>query len=299
MLAVTAAALGGCGIGAGAEKEGGGVDLVVTRDFGQQRLGQRAVPSVRESDTVLRLLQGGNDVKTRFGGGYVSSVDGLAERGGRSWLYFVNGIVGGKGADDTELHGGDVVQWDYHSIKVRQDIPAIVGAFPEPFVSGSEGRKFPVRVECEDAEADPCERVKKTLRDAGAPATGSALGTQGTQNVARVVVARWERARDQPTIRALEQGPKRSAVFARFSPDGDLTLLDERGRAVRDAGRDAGLVAALRPRDDQLVWVLTGGSEKGVARAVAAFRRADLRDAFAVAAPATGPTVPLPAGAAR
>ena len=129
------------------------------------------------------------------------------------------------------------------------------------------------------------------------PATGSALGTQGTQNVARVVVARWERARDQPTIRALEQGPKRSAVFARFSGDGDLTLLDEDARRVSDAGRDAGLVAALRPRDDQLVWVVTGGSEQGVARAARAFRRTDLRDAFAVAAPATGPTVAVPAKA--
>ena len=272
---------------------------MVTRDFGQQRLAQRALPAVRESDTVMRLLQGGNEVKTRFGGGYVASVDGLAERDGRSWLYFVNGIGGGKAADDYELHGGDVVQWDYRSVKVRQNIPAIVGAFPEPFVTGLEGRKFPVRVECEDASGDPCKRVKKTLRDAGVPATGAALGTQGTQNVARVVVATWDRAREQPTIRALEQGPKRSAVFARFSADGDLTLMDEMGRPARNAGRDSGLVAALRPRDDQLVWVVTGGSQQGVARAARTFRRTDLRDAFAVAAPVAGPTVALPAGAAR
>lgn len=299
MLAAGAASLAGCGIGAGAEQEGGGVDLVVTRDFGQQRLDQRALPAVRDSDTVLRLLQGGNKVKTRFGGGYVSSVDGLAERDGRSWIYFVNGVAAGKAADDYELRGGDVVQWDYHSVKVRQNIPAIVGAFPQPFTTGLEGRKFPVRVECENAAGDSCKRVKKTLRDAGVPATGSALGTQGTQNVARVVVATWERARDQPTLRALEQGPKRSAVFARFSGDGDLTLLDERARPVRDAGRDAGLVAALRPRDDQLVWVVTGGSQKGMARAAATFRRDHLRDAFAVAAPASGRPLALPAEAGK
>ena len=300
-LAVLAAAagLGGCGVGAGEEKEGGGVDLVVTRDFGRQRLEQRALPEVRESDTVLRLLQGGNKVKTRFGGGYVESVDGLVERDGRSWIYFVNGIAGGKAAKDYELDGGAVVQWDYHSVKVRQNIPAIVGAFPEPFVTGLEGRKFPVRVECDDASGDSCKQVKTTLRDAGVPATGAALGTQGTQNVARVVVATWDRAREQPTLRALEQGPKRSAVFARFNAEGDLTLLDDDARRVRDAGRDAGLVAALRPRDDQLVWVVTGGSQAGVARAAGAFRRSDLRDAFAVAAPASGPVVELPSGAAR
>ena len=294
-----AAGLAGCGIGAGAQKEGGGVNLVVTRDFGQERLDQRALPTVRESDTVLRLLQGGNEVKTRYGGGYVSSVDGLAEGGGRSWLYFVNGIAGGDAADDQELHGGDVVQWDYHPVKVRQDIPAIVGAFPQPFTTGTEGRKFPVRVECEDASGPACKRVKTTLRDAGVPASGAALGTQGTQNVARVVVATWKRARDLRTVRALEQGPRRSAVFARFGAEGDLTLLDEMGRPARDAGRDAGLVAALRPREDQLIWVVVGGSRKGMDRAAGAFRRTALRDAFAVAAPAAGPTVALPVGAAK
>ncbi|HYI36943.1 MAG TPA: DUF4430 domain-containing protein [Thermoleophilaceae bacterium] len=299
VLATAAIALAGCGIGAGAEQEGGGVDQVVTRDFGQQRLDQRSLGSVRESDTVMRLLQGGNRVKTRYGGGFVQSIDGVAASGGRAWLYFVNGVVGGEAADDYELSGGDVVQWDYHSTKVRQDIPAIVGAFPEPFVRGLEGRKLPVRVECEDATGGPCERVKKILRDAGAPATGSALGTQGTQNVARVVVARWATARNLPTVRALEQGPRRSAVFARFSRSGELSLLDDSGRTVTNAGRDAGLVAALRPRDDQLAWVVTGGSQAGLERAVDAFRRTDLRDAFAVAAPARGAPVKLPVEAAR
>ena len=275
-LAVLTAVLGlaGCGIGAGAEQEGGSVDQVITRDFGRDRQDQRGLPSVRESDTVMRLLQGGNKVKTRYGGGYVQSIDGLAASDGRAWIYFVNGIAGGDAADDYELHGGDRVQWDYHSTKVRENIPAIVGAFPEPFVRGLEGRKFPVRVECEDARSAPCDRVKQTLRDAGAPASGSALGTQGTQNVARVVVATWDVARNLPSVRSLEQGPRRSAVFARFSSGGDLSLLDESGHTVRDAGRDAGLVAALRPRDDQLVWVVTGGSPAGLRRAAAAFKAA-------------------------
>jgi hypothetical protein len=122
VLAAAAAGLSGCGIGAGAEKEGGGVDQVITRDFGQQRLGQRAVPAVRESDTVLRLLQGSSKVKTRYGGGYVASIDGLAEGDRHAWLFFVNGIAGEKPADDLELHGGDAVQWDYHSIRVQGDI---------------------------------------------------------------------------------------------------------------------------------------------------------------------------------
>ena len=140
---------------------------------------------------------------------------------------------------------------------------AIVGAFPEPFLNGIEGKRRPVRVECADADA-ACDTVKRTLRDAGVPATGSTLGASGTQNVIRVVVAPWSRARDLPTVKPLEGPTRRSGVFARFDEDGRLKLLDRRGRTVREAGTGAGLIAALVPRADELVWVVTGGSEGAV-----------------------------------
>ena len=177
----------------------------------------------------------------------------------------MNGIAGDEAADDYELHGGDVVQWDYHSAKVRQDIPAIVGAFPEPFLHGLEGRKFPVRVECEDAAGGACERVKTTLRDAGVPATGLGAGHPGHPErgargggplgSARATCppsGRWSRAR------------RRSAVFARFSADGDLTLLDESGRAghATPAATPAWWPRCV-PATTQLVWVVTGGSRGG------------------------------------
>jgi hypothetical protein len=113
-----------------------------------------------------------------------------------------------------------------------------------------------------------------------------------------VVVARWKTARQLPTIRAIERGPERSGVFARFAGD-DLQLLDQSGRVARTAGAGSGLVAALRPTDESLLWLVTGGNDAGVRRAARALRATDLRDAFAVAAPADGPVVPLPVGAGR
>ena len=86
-------------------------------------------------------------------------------------------------------------------------------------------------------------------------------------------------------------------MFARFGEDGGLKLLDERGRTVRDAGTGAGLVAALIPRDDELVWVVTGGSERAVDAAASALDAATLRDAFAVAVtPSGAEKLPLEAG---
>ena len=42
-------------------------------------------------------------------------------------------------------------------------IPAVVGSFPEPFLSGEGGKKIPVRLECSPAAQDPCDEVQMRL----------------------------------------------------------------------------------------------------------------------------------------
>jgi len=295
-------ALPGCGIGAGAERSGAGVDLRVTRDFGHQLVLAKDGLRIREDETVMRLLERKAEVETRFGGGFVQSIDGLAGRGSdgtNDWFFYVNGIEADEGAADYEISPGDMVQWDRHDWSETPAVPAIVGAFPQPFLDGLGGKRFPVRVECQDAESAPCRKVKQTLRDADVPANGAALGAPGNQNVARVVVADWATARQQPTARLIELGPKRSGVFARFTDGGDtLELLSSDGQPVHDAGQGAGLVAALRPNDRELLWLVTGVDEAGVEAAAAAFRARDLRDAFAIAI-AGDDVLKLPVGDSR
>jgi len=286
-LAVAAlAALTGCGLGAGAERSGAGVDLRVTRDFGHQLVMEKDNLRIREDETVMRLLKRTADVETRFGGGFVQSIDGLAGRGSDGtddWFYYVNGIEADEGAADYEISPGDVIQWDRRDWSETAKVSAIVGAFPQPFLDGLGGKRFPVRVECQDSDSAPCGRVKQTLREADVPANGASLGAPGNQNVARVVVADWETVRQQPTARLIELGPRRSGVFARFTDGGDrLELLGGDGQPVRKVGAGAGLIAALRPNDRELLWVVTGVDEAGVTAAAAAFRARDLRDAFAV-----------------
>lgn len=300
-VALVAAALAGCGLGAGSELEGDGVELRVTRDFGQERLTSERRATIREDQTAMRLLRGGADVETRYGGNFVQAIDGIAGQGpggNEDWFYFVNGIEASVGAAEYELSSGDIVQWDHRDYSGAMDVRAIVGAFPEPFLHGLEGKRLPTRVECGDAESQACESVKETLRDAGVPATGAALGAAGTQQVARVLVATWDRARELPTARVLEEGPERSGVFARFEDGGErLALLGPSGSAVRDAPVGTGLVAAVRPTDAELLWIVTGLDEAGLDRAAEAFREPTLRDAFAVAAGPDGvEPLPLEAG---
>ncbi|MDQ4049650.1 MAG: DUF4430 domain-containing protein [Actinomycetota bacterium] len=300
-LLALASATAGCGVGPG-EESTGGAELRVTRDFGKRVLKAQRVQKVREGQTVMRLLRANNEVRTRYGGRFVQAIGGI-EGGGSGgfadWFYWVNGLDAAVGAAEYELTPGDVVQWDYRNWRATMRIGAIVGAFPRPFVRGVEGKRFPVRVECEDPGGAACTTVKEVLRAEDVPASGAALGASGNQEVVRVLVARWRRARELPSARLLERGPSKSGVFARFADGGrSLELLDERARTARTAPAGYGLVAALRPAEKEVLWLVTGIDDAGVERAARALDRRSLRDAFAVA---VGPGKPekLPLGNGR
>jgi hypothetical protein len=271
----------------------------VTKDFGHEQLAADTVERVREDQTVMRLLQSTHDVETRFGGNFVHAIDGLA--GGqpeRDWFYFVNGIEGDRGAAERELQPGDVVQWDHRNWEAALRIPAIVGAFPEPFRSGTEGDRLPVRLECADPEAQVCDDVKETLTAVGAPVNSSHLGATGGEELIRVVVGRWEDARRVRTAASLEKGPGTSGVFARFADGGErLELLDERGEVAREAEVGTGLVAATALENQAVTWLVTGVDDAGVDAAASALDPRSLRNAFALAVTPEGPLkLPLPAG---
>ncbi len=295
IAAVLAAALvppvaAGCGFGEGEEQEGAGAVLRVTRDFGHRALGEARLASVREDQTVMRMLRSEFDVTTRFGGRFVQSIDGVEGQGGAGqvdWLFWVNGVEADMGAAEWEVHPGDRIQWDHRDWSAAMRVPAIVGAYPEPFKSGLEGKRRPVRVECDDVQSRPCKDARASLQAEGVPTSGASVGAPGTEEVTRLVVALWPQARGVRGASGLETGPEESGVFARFGADGEtLELLDENGDVAREVrrGDGVGVVLALQPRAEELLWIVTALDEEGLAAAVRALDERSLRDAFAVAA---------------
>jgi Domain of unknown function (DUF4430) len=288
LVLLVAVLVTGCGLGEGEEQEGG-AQLRVTRDFGHEVLGSVRLDTLREDQTVMRMLRSEFDVDTRFGGRFVQAIDGLegaGPAGTSDWFFFVNGIESDTGAAEFELSPGDRVQWDHRSWGAAMSVPAIVGAYPEPFLHGIEGGRRPVRVECDEAESDPCRDAKQALDDAGVATSSSSLGAPGTEAVTRLVVARWPEARIVRGGSTLEEGPEASGVFARFDEDGrSLELLDQKGEVARTVRPGAGtaLIAALRPRAEELLWLVTSFDAEGLAAGVAALEEDLLRDAFAVA----------------
>jgi hypothetical protein len=290
-LLLAALAAAGCGLGAGADV--GDVELTVTREFGATPVLQRQVEA-KESATVMRLLEGSADISTRYGGGYVRSIEGVEEeqRGGDpyDWFFFVDGIESPIGAADYPLRGGERIWWDHRDWSATNHVPAVVGSWPAPFVAGYEGRLYPVAVDCEGG-GGACARAREALADAGvAVAEGSPSGA------IRLLVGPWARLRSDPAAALLEGGPRESGVYADFERRRRgyrLVGLDSAGAPSRDFGADAGLVAATRRYDAPPTWVVTGATPAAVQGAAGLLSVAKLRDHYAVATE-DGKETPLP-----
>jgi len=137
LAAVLTVALAGCGSST-STSPAGGATLWVTRDRGSHVLYSTSVPA---GESVLQALDRVAKVKTRFGGRYVRGVDGVEEHGNRSWFYYVNGYLADRSAADYRLRKGDLAWWDYRSWRNPAQDPVVVGAFPQPFLSGYDGRR--------------------------------------------------------------------------------------------------------------------------------------------------------------
>src|SRR3954447_15159469 len=149
LLGALAAPLAGCGAGAGSAPAG--TRLTVTQDFGSRAGRVFTAPKVSGQETVMRLLERNAKVTTRFGGGFVQSIDGVAggRRAGRpvDWVYYVHGgeaSAGAGGARPPARGAGDGVWWARHDWGATLRVPAVVGSFPEPFRHGIAGKRLPV-----------------------------------------------------------------------------------------------------------------------------------------------------------
>lgn len=294
-LLLVALAAAGCGLGPGADV--GAVELTVTHDFGTVPVLEKKVGGLSEADTVMRVLEGEAEITTRYGGGFVQSIDGVEgeQNGGRAqdWFFFVNGVESPVGAAEFDLEGGERIWWDYRDWTAASRVPAVVGSWPAPLRGGYHGHVHPVVVDCEGG-GDACATARQKLAAAGVNVSaGSPAGA------IRVLVGPWQRLRSDPAAALLAAGPAESGVYAEFDGAGAATRLhglDPAAADAREFGPAAGLVAATRRYESPPTWLVTGTTVAAVRAAAAGLDAATLRDHYAVAIEA-GEATPLPVDA--
>jgi Domain of unknown function (DUF4430) len=300
---LAAAALGGCGLGAGNAPSG--TQVLVSEDFGAKRLLALSKPKVGGAETAMSLLMRNAKVETEYGGGFVSGIDGHSEGHAHGnaldWFYYVNGEEAQKGAAETVVRSGDRIWWDLHDWSQSEHIPAVVGSFPAPFLTGLGGKRLPVSIECAKPQSGPCRAVSHRFTSLGIVAGFAALGTVGELNEEdslKVQVGTWSQLARGEAAQTIEKGPAGGGVYVRILHGGsELALLDRDGVAAQTLGAGAGIIAATRYQAAAPVWLVSGTDQAGVKRAAAAFDSASLDGHFAIAiAPegSTGRVIALP-----
>jgi hypothetical protein len=132
--------------GCGHERAGSGsASLWITRDRGATVVLIRTVPA---GLTAMQALDREADISTLYGGRFVHSIEGVDGNVSkqRDWFWFLNGIEADRSAADYRLRPGDVEWWDFRSWSGEMREPVVVGAFPEPFLHGWDGKVRTVAV---------------------------------------------------------------------------------------------------------------------------------------------------------
>jgi hypothetical protein len=279
-LAIT---LAGCGLGAGPGTSN--VTLSVTRAFGTIPIGQVTSARVPGSETVMRMLQRHFRVSTRYGGGFVESINGESGTSSRlDWFYYVNGVEAPMGSAGTAVHHGDRIWWDLHDWSATDSIPAVVGSFPEPFLHGTGGRRLPVTLECASDVSAACSRVSEELQRLRVPFASQLIGAGSGSDSLALEVGTWHDLAPEVVADLVDKGPGASGVYARFTGSGGaLALLDPHGHVARTLHGAAGLIAATAQGSAPPTWMVTGTDPAGVSVAAQALDPASLHDRFALA----------------
>ncbi len=232
-------------------------------------------------------------ISTRYGGGFVQSINGLAgaERGGRrfDWFFYVNGVESPVGSTQVRRprRRSDLVGLPRLD---ERDARAGGGGVLAAALRG--GRAEPIEVECAGDPA-PCAIVRDRLARAGVRARVDAKhrAVERTAGPRRPVERGSQGRRRAP---ALEAARATSGVFATLQPRRPLRLLRADGSVGQRARADTGLVAAVRDGEDPPTWVVTSATP----RAASSERRggstpSTSRDHYAIAVFADA-VVPLP-----
>lgn len=262
VAAAASALIAGCGFGPGGDL--GRAEVLITRDYGRVVM-FRGEEAVNESDDAMRLLtRSAGRVETRYGGGFVESIDGYGSESGQAgstdWFFFLDGVESPVGALDAKVQPGQSVWWDRRNWWAAMHVPAVVGSWPRPFSTASG----PVEVQCQMKSQSACEGIERDIERTGADTR--VRQADGSSEPLRVLVGSWSRLRSDPAARALEGGPSTSGVYARLERRDGHWLIQALDDSGQPSGRafQGGLVAAVSDQTGHVTWIVAGTDDASV-----------------------------------
>lgn len=283
------------------------VKVVVTSDFGKVVLLDKTV-EIEENTTALDALRQVAEVETKYGGGFVRAINGISSEyeessnSKKDWFFYINGISSIVGANDYVLRGGDIEHWDFRDWSYHEFVPAIVGNFPQPFLSGFQGKVRPTIIIYHRGLKEYAQSLAGRLSELGVKeisVQGYDQLTQGDQEHCNLILLG---TKDNELISELNDIYTRLGFYAYFSQE-KLVALNSKGEVASEYGAGSGLIQATQnpwnPKgvgaSENVVWVVSGSDEAGVESAARALidHQADFKYAHAVVI-AGGKVIKLP-----
>lgn len=253
----------------------GHVGFWVTEDFGNQVLFSDSI-EVSPGESVISLLQQHLEVEAEYGGGFVNSINGLVSgytKSGDSgerldWFYSVNGIMADIGAAAYYPVPGDAIWWDYHSWDNSCFTPAVIGAFPQPFLNGYRGDNPGTVILAGNGCRRLANQMAEYLSDRGADAVEVKPYEENLaacRSGITMVIALWEELDGSRFWQEMQNQRDKTGWFVQLEK-GQMYTLDAQGNKKECYEQGAGAVLATGSGlgDSNPLWLITGLDMEGL-----------------------------------
>ena len=278
-------------------------ELLVGKDYSSEIIYDEKM-GVAKGDTVFGLLGRNLKVETQYGGGFIKSIEGLPS--GRingqqyDWFYYINGIASNCSSKSYKMNDTDKVFWDYHGWTGTTFIPAIIGAYPEPFVNGfKQKNKGATILYAQDSKGE-AEKLAQALKDKEASnieVRDISKDLVINRSKPTIVVGKWKELEVYQEIKEICSRNVEVGIFAKFS-NSNFELLNYKGETIKTCGEDAAAIVATGSGlgDSNPLWIITAIRPSEIEEAVNLLEKSPERiRGFYGAVIANGEVIKLPA----
>lgn len=143
------------------------VSFAITRNYGKELIQENKI-TVASGTSALEALKLIAEVETDYGGGFVSSINGIKSAYPDKrcdWFFYVNGFLAKEGAGSYIVVNGDLIQLDYHGWGSNRLLNAAMGCYPKYFVNGYAGKTSPTVIVFEEEFSEEAAKLKRQLSE--------------------------------------------------------------------------------------------------------------------------------------
>ncbi len=247
--------------------------LWITNDFSKNCLLVKEISYTNQS--AMQILQEACNVKTVYGGALVTSIDGIGSAqadGKKNWFYYINGIMADVGARQYSPKPGDNIWWDFHSWDANTYISSVIGAYPQPFLSGYAGQRKEIFILYTTSLAARAVELKDNLEELSVQKIELKLCNSRIINEKNnkmfIIIGSWRDLNQHKAIWDIYRNYRKAGLFIKFEKD-KLQIMDINGKIQKEFGKAAAIVGTKRGfGSDSVIWFIIGTDDDGVGAAL-------------------------------